>query len=405
MNVLVCNNFVRQGSGTDACARLQVRALRRHGHRVRVFAADNAVLDRSGGVTQARLLASCLYSLPARRSLLQLLSAERYDVAYIHNAVPLLTGSIYDALREHEVIAIQHLHNYRAFCLSSYAYRGDQRCDLCVRTAFTACTMYRCYRGSLVASATLNAARLIDCARGRTSGYGAHAYIANSDFTKKEHVRHGVADDRIWVLHNSCEDVAALLEESATAPVARRKKITFVGSLLRAKGVYAVLDLAEVMPDWEVQLIGAGPEEASLRGQIAARRLRNTRLEGLLVGPTKARYWHDSFVTVAPSLWDEPFGLVVPESYSLSIPVVSTGAGGMAETIREGTTGFIQRFRDPAATAALLRALWDDEARHAAMRRAARRLFDTEFTEQVFADRLALLQATILDRYRLHTGP
>jgi len=52
-----------------------------------------------------------------------------------------------------------------------------------------------------------------------------------------------------------------------------------------------------------------------------------------------------------------------------------------------------------------LRALWDDEARHAAMRRAARRLFDTEFTEQVFADRLALLQTTILDRYRLRTGP
>jgi len=65
----------------------------------------------------------------------------------------------------------------------------------------------------------------------------------------------------IWVLHNSCEDVAALLGEGATAPVARRKKITFVGSLLRAKGVYAVLALAEAMPDWEVQLIGAGPEK------------------------------------------------------------------------------------------------------------------------------------------------
>ncbi len=384
---------------------MEVRALRRRGHRVRVFGVENAVLDRSGGLAKARLLASCLYSLPAKRSLQQLLSAERYDVAYIHNTVPLLTGSIYDALRDHEVIAIQRLHNYRAFCLSSYAYRGDERCDLCVRTAFTACTVYRCYRDSLVASAALNAARLIDCAHGRKSGYGAHAYIANSAFTKQEHVRHGLADDRTWVLHNPSEDVAALLDASVTAPAARRKKITFVGSLLRVKGVCAVLDLAEVMPDWEVQLIGAGPEEASLRRQIAARRLRNIRLEGLLAGAAKARAWHDSFVTVAPSLWNEPFGLVVPESYSLAIPVVSTGSGGMAETIRDGTTGFVQSFRDAPATAALLRALWEDEAHHAAMRRAARHLFEAEFTEQVFAERLAMLQATILDRYRPHTGP
>lgn len=396
MNILVCNNFVRQGSGVDAATRMEVRALRRHGHRVRVFGVDNAVIDRFTGIAKARLLASCLYSLPARRSLLKLLSAERYDVVHIHNTVPLLTGSIYDALRKHEVIVIQHLHNYRAFCLSSYAYRGDQRCDLCVRTAFAACTVYCCYRDSLVASAALTAARLIDCARGRTSGYGAHAYIANSAYTKKEHVRHGIPHDRIWVLHNPSEDVAALLEASATAPTAWRKKITFVGSLLRAKGAYAVLDLAEVMPDWEVQLIGAGPEEAGLRRQIVARRVRNVRFGGLLDGAAKARAWHDSFVTVAPSLWDEPFGLVVPESYSLGIPVLSTGSGGMAETIRDGVTGFIQTFRDPAATATLLRSLWEDKRRYAAMCRAARTFYEAEFMESVFSERLELLQAQIL---------
>jgi Glycosyltransferase len=251
-----------------------------------------------------------------------------------------------------------------------------------------------------VASAVLNASRLIDCARGRSSGYSAHAFIANSEFTKKEHVQHGLAEGRIWVLHNPSEDLAALLEADATTQAARRKKITFVGSLLRAKGVYAVLDLAARMPDWDVQLIGAGPEEAGLRRQIAARRLRNVRLEGLLVGSAKAQAWHDSFVTVAPSLWDEPFGLVVPESYSLAIPVVSTGSGGMAEIIRDGTTGFVQSFRDPPATAALLRALWEDEARYAAMRRATRCLFEAEFTEQVFGDRLDLLQAQILEACR-----
>ena len=87
----------------------------------------------------------------------------------------------------------------------------------------------------------------------------------------------------------------------------------------------------------------------------------------------------------------------MPESYSLAIPVVSSGSGGMAETIRDGVTGFIQTFRDPAATATLLRSLWEDKRRYAAMSRAARDLYDVEFSENAFAERLALLQAEILE--------
>ena len=182
-------------------------------------------------------------------------------------------------------------------------------------------------------------------------------------------------------------------------PVARRKVLTFVGSLLRAKGVYRVLELAAAMPDWEVQMIGAGPEEAGLRSEIAARQLHNVRLPGLLAGARKASFWRESFVTLAPSLWDEPFGLVIPESYSLGIPVVSTGMGGMAELIRDGSTGFIQSFLDPAETADLLRNLWQDDARYIAMRRAARLLYEAESSERVFADRLVLVQAEIRERY------
>lgn len=397
MNVLICNNFVRHGSGVDAFTTLEARALRRRGHRVRFFGVENAILDCSGGLARARLLASTLYSFPAKRSLQRLLSSERFDVAYIHNTVPLLTGSVYDALRKHRLTSVQHLHNHRAFCLNAYAYRDEARCDLCVRTAFTACAVHRCYRDSLVASASLAAARLLDCAHGRRSGYGAQAYIASSAYIKAQHVRHGFADDCIWVLHNPSEDVAALLDARAPALAARRKKITFVGSLLRAKGVYALLDLAEAMPDWEVQLIGAGPEDANLKQQIAARRLSNVRIEGFLVSASKARAWHDSFVTLAPSLCDEVFPLVVAESYSLAIPVVSTGSGGMKESVHDGETGFIQSFRDPSATATLLRRLWEDESRYRTMRRAARRLYDAEFTEVVFGNRLEHLQAHILD--------
>jgi glycosyltransferase involved in cell wall biosynthesis len=395
VNILVCNNFVRHGGGVDASVGIEVQALRQKGHRVRVFGADNAALDHSVGLERARLLASCLYSLPAKRALLQVLSEDRYEIAHVHNTVPLLTGSIYDALRTHPIVVIQHLHNFRAFCLNAYAYRDEKPCDLCVQTAFAACASHRCYRDSFVASAALTAARLVDCAHGRMRGDHAHAYIANSDFTKMKHVQHGLADSLVWVVHSASEDISAVLAGGATPPLARRRRLTFVGSLIREKGVYCVLDLAEAMPDWEVQLIGTGLEGAALRRQVRVRRLHNVRLAGELDGTAKAQAWHDSFVTLAPSLSAETFGLVIPESYSLAIPVVSTGSGGMAEIIRDGATGFLQSFRDPSATAELLRALWEDKVRYAAMCREARRLFESEFTLQLLADRLATAQAEI----------
>lgn len=395
MRIIVCNNSVRHGGGTDAFVATQSRALRRLGHDVQAFGPDNSLLDDTRGLVKARLLASSLYSLPAKRMLDRLLTADRYDLAYVHNTVPLLTGSIYDALSGHQIPTVQHLHNHRGYCLSSYAYRAGTHCDLCASSAFTACTLFRCYRGSYTASAALTAARFIDCSRGRVNGYGAGAYVANSVFTKEEHVRHGFPDERIWVLHPAGEDLAVSLGTPTLRPP--HKTITYVGSLISEKGVYSVLDLAAHLPDWEVNFIGSGSEDARLRRQAAVRGLHNVRLAGRLSGLAKARAWRDSFMTLAPSLCLETFGLVVPESYSLSIPVLSTGLGGMAETIRDGDTGFIQSFRDAAEAAALIRALWTDKGRHEAMRRAARGLYDAEFSDQAFTQRLSTLQSSILD--------
>lgn len=404
MRILVCNNAVRGAGGTDTVVAAQVQALRSLGHDVRTFGLSNSLFDERRGAAKARLLASCVYSVPVRRALRRVLGDHRPSLVYVHNTVPLLTGSVYDALREHRVLTVQYLHNFRGFCPDSYGYRDSRSCDLCSRTAFTACAFYGCYRDSHIASSALTAARLVDCARGRPTGYEAHAYIATSAFVKQEHVRRGLPADRIHVLHNPAEDLAtpaglpAQGLTQAGALTAAERRVTFVGSLLRAKGVYSLLGLAEQLPDWAFSFIGTGTEAQGLERQAAARRLGNVRFTGALHGAAKAAEWRDSFVTAVPSLWEEAFGLVVPESYSLGIPVLASGRGGLRELVDEGSTGFIVDPAHPAAAAAAVQALWDDrEARGADMRRAARRLYEAEFTEEVYATRLDRVQAAIVD--------
>jgi len=396
MRILVVNNFVRQGSGIDASVAIEMRVLAERGHDLWLLRRDNADLDRVSAAGRGALLASSLYSLSSRAEVDRLLRRERVDVVHLHNLVPFVTGAVYDACRRRAVPTVQHLRNYRAFCLSSYAYRDGRGCDDCWPTAFVSCALHRCYRDSRLASAGLVAARWIDWARGRRSGYGADRYIANSAFTKARHVEHGLAPEAVQVLHNAAEDLGALRDETDRRldELPTRPALTFVGSLIRAKGPWLALDLAGALPEFSVSFVGSGDDEPALRRAAHSRRLDNVTFHGVLAGQAKAAVWAGSFLTVVPSLWDEPFGNVVPESYSLAVPVLAAPNGGLVETVVDAATGLtldVSRVDDAAAR---VRALWADRERSNAMRAAARAEYDRRFTERAFADRL---EALLLD--------
>lgn len=385
MKVLIINNFVRHGSGIDAGAELERRVLEARGHEVRTFGRDNREFDEATPARKIALFASCIYSLSTRRDLERLLAKERFDVVHLKNLVPLLTGSVYDACRAQGVPTVQHLHNYRAFCLSSYSYRDDKPCDLCWPTAFTSCVAFRCYRSSVVQSASLTAARLVDTCKGRRNGYDADLYIANSAHTKREHVCHGMDPAQIKVAHNATDDLRCVLSAERHGQATRpRRRLTFVGALISPKGVWRLLDLAEALPEFVIDVIGEGSESDALRDDAKRRRLDNVAFHGFRAGAEKADLWADSFLTVVPSLWGEPFGLIVPESYSLGIPVVTTGSGGIAEIVSDGETGLVRSFDDPREIAALIRELWLDESRYGRMRSAVRSAYDERFTEAAY---------------------
>jgi glycosyltransferase involved in cell wall biosynthesis len=67
-------------------------------------------------------------------------------------------------------------------------------------------------------------------------------------------------------------------------------------------------------------------------------------------------------VLIVPSLWEEPFGLVVVEGMALGLPVVASDRGGPAEVIRAGDTGFLFPVGQAAALAATLDRLEEDRA-------------------------------------------
>jgi glycosyltransferase involved in cell wall biosynthesis len=367
--------------------RLEQAFLSAHGHDVHLVARDNASFDSARPLAAAALRASCLYSPGTRRDVAARLSGGPFDVVHVHNTVPLVTGAVYDALRHTRALVVSHLHDYRAFCPAAYAFRNDADCDLCTRSLFLGCTVYRCYRDSILESAGLTMARLIDAARGRRFGAAPHAYVACSRHVKDEHVARGLPAARVAVVHNGVADPDPEGARRGRATEVKRK-LTFVGSLRRTKGVHALPALAAALPEFEIHLIGSGPESRRLREAKLRGRLGNLVLHGFVDGQAKLDLWADSLLTVVPSFWAEPCCLVGLESYALGVPVAATAAGGNPELVDDGRTGLIADFFDTTATAQRVRSLWDDRPARDAMRRAARTAFEERFCTDVFGRNL-----------------
>ena len=129
------------------------------------------------------------------------------------------------------------------------------------------------------------------------------------------------------------EDLFRLIRE-----VPRDKDLVFLGRLVSAKGVDLLLDsLAELKRQGltpGLTVIGEGPEEENLREQ--SRRLgleAQVVFAGAKFDDELARMLNAHRILVAPSRWQEPFGIVALEGIACGCVVVGSEGGGLRDAI------------------------------------------------------------------------
>lgn len=137
-------------------------------------------------------------------------------------------------------------------------------------------------------------------------------------------------------------------------------KIIAVGRLSKEKGYDRLIKIAadlEKNYDFQICILGEGPERAELERLIAELNVKSVKLLGYSENPYS--YMSKSDIFICSSLY-EGYSTVVTEAVVLGLPVITTDCAGMDEILDNGKYGIITENSEDGLTNGLIKVLKDD---------------------------------------------
>lgn len=213
--------------------------------------------------------------------------------------------------------------------------------------------------------------------------------------------------DRCQTLYNGVNLEQFIQSPDPALPVAAAPtpRVVFIGRLSPEKGVHYLVEafhqVVQQFPQAQLQLIGTeqflmvddfqfdpeayallapfyerGPGfsyQAYLEERAIALGIRdNITFSGFVPHSEMAAVCQSATAFAAPSVWHEPFGMVIVEAMAMALPVVVTRVGGIPEIVDSGKTGLLVDRANVDQLATALIELLSDPARARAMGLAGR---------------------------------
>ncbi len=165
-----------------------------------------------------------------------------------------------------------------------------------------------------------------------------------------------------------------------------KKVVVFAGKLTVYKGVKYLIRAAKKIKG-EVLILGDGPERKNLEKIVKEEKINNVKFIGHLGNNTDflVKFYSRANVFVAPSIWDEPLGLVILEAMACETPVVVTRKGGIPLAVKDGKNGFFVKPRNANDIAEKVNRLLTDEQLRLKIAKKAREIAAEKFSWKIIA--------------------
>jgi glycogen synthase len=256
----------------------------------------------------------------------------------------------------------------------------------------------------------LRARRLKQALIGAVPALPCTSMIAASEAVKQEYVAADCDPARIEVIYNGID--ARFLDipqarRGASDTETRPIELIYVGRLCDEKGVLVLLKALHVLvheqgrEQLHLNIFGDGDAAyiRELHAFLAEKQLAScVTFHGRVPQNVLIEHYDRSGILLAPSLWKEPFGLVIAEAMARGLPVISSNIGGPAEIITHGVDGLLAEPGDELALASTIARLVEHAGERARLSQAARITVAERFLAQKNTQRIAQhLQRAIED--------
>ncbi len=230
----------------------------------------------------------------------------------------------------------------------------------------------------------------------RVAARWAEAIICVCDYERRLALDRRIAPpERLHVVYNGVRDTAFRARPEAQPP-----RIVCLARFEPPKDHATLLDALALLRDdaWELDLLGDGPLEMSIRARAEALGLAGRiRILGYQAEPAEALSRAQLFVLSSRS---EAFPRSILEAMRAGLPVVASDVGGVAEAVTEGTTGLLVPRQDSSALAAAIRRLIRDPLPRQLFGAWARQSYEARFGVDGMVEGTLAIYANVLKETR-----
>lgn len=286
-----------------------------------------------------------------------ILKDERPDAVNVH-VIEGWSAAVLASSKSLGIPTVQVLHSANFLCPNSNMFRNGRNCA-----------------GQCISCKVLRVAH-------RSLSNNADAVVGVSQFVLNRHLAAGYfsrAKHRV-AFHSARDLCPADLEASSRrASGGQNFVFGFIGNISPAKGVSVLLDEFRSMSDTGSELWVAGSGESRYEAELKSR-YSNPRIR-FLGYQKQADFFPNIDVLIVPSLCEEALGMVVPEAFAFSLPVIAAKRGGIPEMVEDGRNGRLFEPENKGELKAImtrfLRGEEDLEGMQLAAKDSARQYLDT----------------------------
>lgn len=134
---------------------------------------------------------------------------------------------------------------------------------------------------------------------------------------------------------------------ASDSPRIANKQLLYIGRMIRAKGIFRLLEALKYLEDYHLTCVGDGPDLASFRTEVGDCGLaERVSILGFRSPSSLRKEISKASCLLLASEYREVFGIVGIEAQAMGLPCIASDVGGIAEWCKPNKTGLLIKAAD-----------------------------------------------------------